>query len=66
MDGAALSPSDWTNLYESVFREERGEQDYTEKLEQQITQFQVSSALVSSDSPRYSQTPRWGPVPRVL
>ena len=42
MNGGSLSPSDWHNLYESVFKEHQGEKEYTDKLEEQITLYQVS------------------------
>ena len=43
MNGGSLSHSDWHNLYETVFQEHRGEKEYTDKLEQQITLFQVNA-----------------------
>ena len=42
MNGGSLSHSDWHNLYETVFQEHRGEKEYTDKLEEQITLFQVN------------------------
>ena len=40
MNGGSLSHSDWHNLHETVFQEHRGEKEYTDKLEEQITLFQ--------------------------
>ena len=42
MNGGSLSQTDWHNLYETVFQEHRGEKEYTDKLEEQITLFQVN------------------------